>query len=132
MDSTSWATIVQVLTANEIISDIKELQILFKTRGRNREQAEAAYKFGTTLDGFNNLTKLVVRGPSARNELIQAIGEHCYRLKYLDISGSVATSDGILLLFFKDQKSETKYRERFKAAMTWDMPKYLLRPLTKT
>lgn len=84
------------------------------------------------MDGFNNLTKLVIRGKAANDDLLRAVGEHCYRLKYLDINGSAATSDGIRLLFFKDVESENRYRVRFNQAMAWNMPKYLLRPLTKT
>jgi hypothetical protein len=95
-------------------------------------QTEAVYDFDSSFEGFNNLAKLVIRGPHASNDLLHAIGIHCYRLKYLDINGSSATTEGVRLLFFKDLQSEMVYRKRFNSAMAWDMPKRLLRPLTKT
>jgi hypothetical protein len=97
----------------------------------NKMKFIRTYNFDGTINSFTNLTKLVVRG-LANDDFLKAVGTYCHRIKHLDICKSAASFKGVRFLFFKGKEAEQEYTERFKSGLPWNLPKYFLRPLTKT
>lgn len=125
-----WTSIVALLESQNGTEKVKELSVYLSPSSGDDDAA--AYNFSFSMEGFSNLSKLVVRG-AADDELLAAVGHSCLRLKYLDVSGTPVTAVGVKLLFFKDAASELRYVKLFKASNTnYKLPKNLLRPLSKS
>jgi hypothetical protein len=125
---------VSGLQVSNAFTKLRELNVMFGPEESSTERIETfpgSYNFDETIEIFQRLTKLVVRG-LADDSLLSAIGTSCYHLKYLDISGTDASVDGIKLLFYKSPKAEKTFLSICSTAGPLRLPKYLLQPLTKS
>lgn len=113
IDFRTWFDLVNIMVKEGIADTLHHLSIPFGNEKILREKlfqdesllrhvtSPLVYRFEETLEYFTNLRTIIVRGKIIRDNFMQAVGENCVFLEYLDVRGTRISDRGVALLLFR-------------------------------